>query len=365
MCDTTLCSVSVGAFYTLLEYRMATLFFLPPEIVCKKPSNAKFSNYQPHDAPHCLSTLDPTRNIVPVHLILIPPLPDCSGHGGPSSHDSTLTLGAEDGELGHVVSEVAVEKTLLYKGGDGEFDVLRGDGGIAPHETLVGAKLPGGRAGGNGTLEAVLEEGCRGEEVAEVKEGGLSGRGILGRGIREEKDAAGEGAPEVGAEAVGEHEEDAALEEPGLVGGEGFLEEEEIAGADGAAEGLEDGDEGLGLGPGEELGRGEEAEEEVGGDEVGEDKGAVGGEVGGRLEVGAFEAVGGAAKVVVGEVEAAEVVEEGDALGGRVEGEGGRVGGDVGEDLLGEVRFATLRDAWGGLAMTEIKKKQKGRMVGD
>ena len=60
----------------------------------------------------------------------------------------------------------------------------------------------------------------------------------------------------------------------------------------------------------------------------------MGGVVGGSLEVGLGEAVGGAEVVVVGKVEAAEVVEEGYALGGGIEGEGGRVCGDVCEDLL-------------------------------
>ena len=42
-------------------------------------------------------------------------------------------------------------------------------------------------------------------------------------------------------------------------------------------------------------------------------------ELRGGLEVGLFETVRGAKVVLVGEVEAAKVVEEGDALGGWVE----------------------------------------------
>ena len=116
----------------------------------------------------------------------------------------------------------------------------------------------------------------------------------------------------------------------------------EVALADGVADGRVDGGEGRALWAREEGFRGEEAEEEVRGDEVREDEGAVGGEGRGRLEVGFCQAVGRAEVVVVGEVEAAEVVEEGDALGGGIEGEGGRVCGDVCEDLLCQVGFAAL-----------------------
>lgn len=60
-----------------------------------------------------------------------------------------------------------------------------------------------------------------------------------------------------------------------------ILEEHKVACADGLAERLEDGLQGArGLGPVEQRGRGEAAEEHVGGDEVGEDVCAVGDELG-------------------------------------------------------------------------------------
>jgi hypothetical protein len=118
---------------------------------------------------------------------------------------------------------------------------------------------------------------------------------------------------------VREREEDRPLEEPRLVRGQRLLQQEEVARPDGGGEGREDGRQRGGLRAREELLGGQAGEEQVGGDEVGQDEGAVGGEARRGLEVGRLEAVGSAEEVVVGEVEAAEVVEEGDPLGRRVQ----------------------------------------------
>lgn len=68
----------------------------------------------------------------------------------------------------------------------------------------------------------------------------------------------------------------------------------------------------------------------------------MGGELGWGLVVGFREAVGCTEEVIVREVKAAKVVEECHALGGRIEGKGRGVGGDVGEYLLCQMGFAAL-----------------------
>lgn len=98
------------------------------------------------------------------------------------------------------------------------------------------------------------------------------------------------------------------------------LELDKVSGANGFTERDEDGFERGRFGPLHQQVRGEAAEENVAGDEVRQDIGAVGDERRRRLEVGLLEAQGGALVVLVGQVEAAEIVEKGDALGGRVEG---------------------------------------------
>lgn len=113
----------------------------------------------------------------------------------------------------------------------------------------------------------------------------------VGGNVGEEEGLAGEGAPEEGAELVGEGHEEALLEEPVLVLGEVGLEPDEVAAAEGRAQGEEDGGEGPGLRALEEAGGGEATQEDVGGDEVGQDVGAVGCEAGWGLEVGRLEAV--------------------------------------------------------------------------
>lgn len=64
---------------------------------------------------------------------------------------------------------------------------------------------------------------------------------------------------------------------------------------------------------------GKAAEEDVAWDEICEDICAVGDELWWCLEIGLFQTEGGAVVVLVGEIEAAEVVEESDALGGGIE----------------------------------------------
>lgn len=209
-------------------------------------------------------------------------------------------------------------------------------------------------------LEPVLEVRRRRVQVREVQGRGAAGGGggggrrvggvVRARGVGEEEGLAGEGAPEEGPQAVGEDEEEALVEEPLLVLGEGVLEEGEVAAADGLGERVEDGGEGGGLRAGEEELRGEAAEEQVAGDEVAEDEASVGLQGGRDLEVGLLEAEGGAEEVAVGEVETAEVVEEVDALGGRVVGQRRGVCGDVCEDLLREVAPPAL--GWKASAKT-------------
>lgn len=139
-----------------------------------------------------------------------------------------------------------------------------------------------------------------------------------------------------------QREEQALAEEPALVGGEVFLEGEEVARADSGAEGRKDGGEVCGLRTVEEGESGEAAEEEVAGDEVGEDLGAVGGELGRCLEVGVLEAVGGAEEVVVGEPVPAEVVEKSDSLGGWVKAEERGLGLDLLEEIGCQLCSPTL-----------------------
>lgn len=312
------------------------------------------------------SPLNPPRHRIQLHLLRIPPLPHSPRNNRPPRHHRPARLGAHHRELAHVVRHIPVQQPLLHESRDGELDVLERGRGVAPHHAFIRPELsrPVGRRGegrcfgvadgdgeegrwwlgrrGRVAFHAAVEVRCCCEEVREVKEGGAPGVGVRGGRVGEEEDAAGEGAPEGGAEAVREEEERPLFKEPGFVRGERLLEEVEVALADGVPYGRVHGGQRRALGPREEGFRGEKTQEEVRGDEMREDEGAVGGEGGGRLEVGAREAVGRAEEVVVCEVEAAEVVEEGDALGGGVEGERGRVCGDVGEDLLRQVGFAAL-----------------------
>ena len=167
-------------------------------------------------------------------------------------------------------------------------------------------------------------------------------------GAGEEEGTASEGAVDEGFGAVGELEEDAVVEEPGRVrrGGEGEVGAEggEVASGDGGCEGEEVRGEGGGAGEGVEVGVGETAEGYVGGDEVGENEAFVGGTAGVALVVGGLEGELGAVEVVVGEVVAAEVVEVGDALGGREEGERRGLLVDVAEDLLSAAEFAAVEE---------------------
>lgn len=217
-----------------------------------------------------------------------------------------------------------VHQALLDEGGQLQLDVVERHLGVAPYQALVGpqpVELPGGRGheacvrllhvvrerlhkervhaglvrmvGGPGdpALEAALDVDGGGVQVGDVEGGGLAGAGV-GRGnVGEEEGLAGEGAPEEGAELVGEGHEEALLEEPVLVLGEVGLEPDEVAAAEGRAQGEEDGGEGPGLRALEEAGGGEAAQEDVGGDEVGQDVGAVGGEARRGLEVGGLEAI--------------------------------------------------------------------------
>ena len=148
------------------------------------------------------------------------------------------------------------------------------------------------------------------------------------------------------------------------------LEQGEVTALDGRTEGLEDGYEGASLGPREELLGGEAPEEDVTGDEVGEDVGAVRDVARQGLQVGSLETDGSPQVVVAdGEAEAAEVVEKRDSLCCWVEGEGWRVCCQVEEDHLGKMSPAALQtckhlallpdllDAEGGL-MTSSRSRR-------
>ena len=87
---------------------------------------------------------------------------------------------------------------------------------------------------------------------------------------------------------------------------------------------------------------GKAAEDYVSRNKIDENQTALARALGMAEPVRFLEGEPGAEEVVVGEVEAAEVVEVGDALGARIGGERGGLVVDVGEDLLGVAHFAAL-----------------------
>jgi hypothetical protein len=104
----------------------------------------------------------------------------------------------------------------------------------------------------------------------QVEGGGFVGA-CFGGDALEEEGLADEGAPDEDFAAVLQLEEDAMVEEPGCMrAGEGgqVVELDEVAGADGGAEGLEALCESVGLRAGEQGVAWEAAENDVAGDKV-------------------------------------------------------------------------------------------------
>lgn len=174
-------------------------------------------------------------------------------------------------------------------------------------------------AGREPALKTTLEVDGYSVEVCKIKCCRLARSCVCWGHICENEGLAAKGAPKKRSQTVTEREKQTLLKEPGLMGCEMVLELDKVAGSDGLTEREKDGSERLRLWTLQEsLGR-EAAEEDVARDEISQDVCAMRDELGRSLEVGVLQTEGGAVIVTVGEVETAEIVKKGDALGGRVE----------------------------------------------
>lgn len=117
---------------------------------------------------------------------------------------------------------------------------------------------------------------------------------------------------------MGQREQQALVKEPLLVRSEMCLELNEISAPDRLAQRHEDGVQRAGFRPLEQLRRGEPPKENVARHKVCEDFGPVGDKMGWGLHVCFLEAERSAQIVLIGKVEASEIVEERDALAGWV-----------------------------------------------
>ena len=208
-------------------------------------------------------------------------------------------------------------------------------------------------------LQEALAELRRREQDVEVQRRRLARVGIGGELVGEQERAPREAAPDEDFAAVEEGEEDASAEEPGVVRrlrAQRAFERGHVTPPHRLRRRRKFLHYACRLGAAHEGARWVAAEDQVGGDEVDEDVAALVDALRMALGVGGLEAQLGFVEVGVGEEEAAEVVEVGDAVAGGIEGQGRGVLHDVCEELLGEGCFMTLdrmsdgrwgREDWG------------------